>query len=175
MDFRSLVEQHAEKVRSICYRYVNNADDANDLAQEVFIQVNESLRHFRNESDVSTWIYRIAVNKSLDFLRRKKRAARLTSLLSFGAYSGTDEPAIPEADTPHQKLEEDERHRLLHRAIDGLPEPQKTALLLSKFEQYSNSEVAAIMDVSVPAVEAMVHRAKRNLRRSLEKYFRELR
>ena len=76
IDFKSLVEIHQEKVRNTCFRFVKNSEDADDVAQEVFIQVYESLDKFRNEAEISTWIFRIAVNKSLDFLRRKKRKKR---------------------------------------------------------------------------------------------------
>ena len=67
MEFESIVRQNQEKVRNICFRYVNNVDDADDIAQEVFIQVFESLSHFREEAQISTWVYRIAVNKSTRF------------------------------------------------------------------------------------------------------------
>ena len=71
--FRNLVDEFREKVRNTCYRFVKNADDADDIAQDVFIQVFESLDNFRAEAELSTWIYRIAVNKSLDFIRAKQK------------------------------------------------------------------------------------------------------
>ena len=64
-DFQSIVENLQEKVRNTCFRYVNNVDDADDIAQEVFVQVYESIDNFREEAQISTWVYRIAVNKSL--------------------------------------------------------------------------------------------------------------
>jgi RNA polymerase sigma-70 factor (ECF subfamily) len=74
VDFKLIVETNQEKVRNICFRYVNNHDDADDIAQEVFIQVYDSLSHFRNESQLSTWIYRIAVNESLDYIHKKRKS-----------------------------------------------------------------------------------------------------
>ncbi len=103
--------------------------------QDVFIQVYESLSHFREESELSTWIYRIAVNKSLDFLRmkkRKKRFAQLTTLFGFGEEK--EEIVIPAEDNPHQVLEEKERKQILDAAINKLPENQKTAITLSKYD-----------------------------------------
>ena len=88
-DFKALVERYQEKVRSTCFRFVHNGEDADDLTQEVFIQVYASLPRFREDSGLSTWIYRIAVNKALDFIRRqrrKKRFGQLTSL--FGSVEG---------------------------------------------------------------------------------------
>ncbi|GAB4376945.1 MAG: RNA polymerase sigma factor [Calditrichia bacterium] len=174
-DFRSIVETHQEKVRNTCFRFVRNREDADDLAQEVFVQVYESLSHFRAESELSTWIYRIAVNKSLDFLRkkkRKKRWAQLTSLFVAGEEQG--EIIIPARDNPHRELEDRERKQVLEAALEKLPENQRTAIVLSKYEGFSNKEIAEIMDLSLSAVEALNHRAKQNLHKQLHKYFEKL-
>ena len=172
MDFKSLVQKHQERVRTTCFRFVKNPQDADDVAQDVFIQVFESLHHFREDAEVSTWIYRIAVNKSLDFLRkqkRKKRFAQITSILGFG--SDTDYIELAADGDPLKKLEDKERRQILDRAIDALPENQKTALTLSKLQGFSTKEIAEIMNMSVSAVEALNHRARANLRKSLGRYF----
>ena len=173
IDFENLVKSLQEKVRNTCFRYVNNLEDADDIAQEVFIQVYESMGHFREESQISTWVYRIAVNKSLDFLRsknRKKRFGQLTSLFKFT--DGEEEIIeIPSFDTPDKKLEEKERKQVLDWAISKLPENQKTAIILSKYEGFSNKEITKIMDLSLSAVEALGHRAKKNLQKQLQVYF----
>jgi len=171
-DFKSIVENYQEKVRSTCFRFVNNHDDADDVAQEVFIQVYDSLSHFRNESQLSTWIYRIAVNKSLDFIRkkrRKKRFAQLTSL--FRNDDEGEEIFLPVEGNPQQDLEEKERKQILDLAIDKLPDNQKSAITLSKSEGFNNKEIAEIMNLSLSAVEALIHRAKQNLQKQLYKYF----
>ena len=172
LDFESIVKQNQEKVRNICFRYVSNVDDADDIAQEVFIQVFESLSHFREEAQISTWVYRIAVNKSLDFIRsknRKKRFAQLTSLFK----SGEDEEMIeiPSHITPEKELEDNERKKMLDWALNKLPDNQKTAIVLSKYEGFSNTEIAKMMDLSLSAVEALMHRAKKNLHKELYNYF----
>lgn len=172
MDFESIVKHNQEKVRNICFRYANNVDDADDIAQEVFIQVFESLSHFRKDAELSTWIYRIAVNKSLDFIRsknRKKRFGQLTSLFKSGEDGGMIE--IPSFKTPEIELEDKERKKLLDWAINKLPENQKTVIVLSKYEGFSNAEIAKIMDLSLSAVEALMHRAKKNLQKELYNYF----
>lgn len=172
MNFESIVKQNQEKVRNICFRYVNNVDDADDIAQEVFIQVFESISHFREEAQISTWVYRIAVNKSLDFIRsknRKKRFAQLTSIFK----SGEDEQIIeiPSHETPDKDLDDKERKEVLDFALNKLPENQKTAIVLSKYEGFSNAEISKIMDLSLSAVEALIHRAKKNLHKELYNYF----
>lgn len=171
-DFKSIVENFQEKVRNTCFRFVNNRDDADDIAQEVFIQVYDSLSHFRSESQLSTWIYRIAVNKSLDFLRkkrRKKRFAQLTSL--FKNEDGGEEIYLPTDSNPQQDLEDKERKQILDWAINQLPDNQKTAITLSKYEGFSNKEISEIMSMSLSAIEALIHRAKQNLHKGLYKYF----
>lgn len=172
-DFRDIVENLQEKVRNTCFRYVNNVDDADDIAQDVFVQVFESMGNFREESQISTWVYRIAVNKSLDFLRSKKRKKRFGQLTSLfrSTEEGEEIIEIPSYGTPEQELEDKERKEVLDWAISKLPENQKTAIILSKYEQFSNKEITEIMNMSLSAVEALIHRAKKNLEKQLKNYF----
>ena len=171
-DFKSLVDNYQEKVRNTCFRFVNNRDDADDIAQEVFIQVYDSLSHFRNESQLSTWIYRIAVNKSLDFIRKKKRKKRFAQLTSlFNNEDEGEEIYLPTEGNPQKDLEDKERKQILDWAINQLPDNQKIAITLSKYEGFSNKEIAEIMSLSLSAIEALIHRAKQNLHKELYKYF----
>ncbi len=172
LDFESIVRDHQEKVRKTCYRLVNNREDADDLAQEVFVQVHGALGRFRRDADLSTWIYRIAVNKSLDLLRREKRKKRFARIRSlFG--QGGDIEKVPDSagGDPLRRLEDLERRDVLMQAVDRLPDSQKAALTLSRYEEFSNQEIAAIMGLSLPAVEALLHRAKKTLRGELSDYF----
>ncbi len=172
-DFQSIVEKLQEKVRNTCFRYVNNVDDADDIAQEVFIQVYESMNNFREDSQISTWVYRIAVNKSLDFLRSKKRKKRFGQLTSLfrSTEEGEEIVEIPSYGTPQQELEDKERKEVLDWAISKLPDNQKTAIILSKYDGFSNKEITEIMDLSLSAVEALMHRAKKGLQKQLKNYF----
>jgi len=173
-DFEKIVESYQEKVRNTCFRYVNNSEDADDIAQEVFVKVYESLDTFREEAQLSTWIYRIAVNKSLDFLRSKNRKKRFTKLTSIFQKVNDDEEmviAIPVLENPQQVMEDNERKEVLNWAISKLPENQKTAIILSKYEGFSNKEITEIMNISLSAVESLVHRAKKNLHKQLSSYF----
>lgn len=174
LDFKFLVENTQEKVRNTCLRFVNNSEDADDIAQEVFIQVYDSLSHFRNESQLSTWIYRIAVNKSLDFLRKKKRKKRFAQLISlFGYEEDREEIDYPATGNPQNDMENKERKQILDWAVDELPDNQKTAIVLSKYEGFNNKEIADIMNLSLSAIEALIHRAKKNLHNRLYKYFKK--
>jgi len=170
--FKALVSEHQDMVLNTCYRFVMNREDAEDLAQEVFVEVYRSLDKFREESKLSTWIYRIAVTKSLDHLRRMKRKKRFSSLKRI---IGIDDPAeeLPSSssDNPEQTLAEKENLAVLQQALNALPENQKTAFLLSKQDGYSNSEIAEILQTSVSAVESLVHRAKKNLHDRLHNYY----
>lgn len=170
--FRNLVAEHQEMVINTCYRFVFNREDAEDLAQEVFIEVFRSLDGFREEAKLSTWIYRIAVTKSLDHLRRMKRIKRFSSLKRIiGVEDPAEQIAAPSADNPAEVLTGSERGRILQDAIGKLPDSQKTAFLLSKQDGYSNQEIADILKTSVSAVESLVHRAKKNLHDKLYAYY----
>lgn len=172
--FRKLIGEYQEMVINTCYRFVFNREDAEDLAQEVFVEVYRSLEQFRAESKLSTWIYRIAVTKSLDHLRRMKRIKRFGSLKRIiGINDPSSEIAAPPGDTPQETLEENERARILRNALDALPDNQKAAFLLSKQDGYSNQEIADILKTSVSAVESLVHRAKKNLHDRLYAYYKK--
>ncbi|MEI7694846.1 MAG: RNA polymerase sigma factor [Chlorobium sp.] len=162
--FRNIVAEHQELVLNTCYRFVFNREDAEDLAQEVFVEVFRSFDQFREESKLSTWIYRIAVTKSLDHLRRVKRKKRFSSLKRvLGLADAADNIAAPSMNNPAEELASSERAKVLQDALDTLPESQKIAFLLSKQDGYSNQEIADILNTSLSAVESLVHRAKKNL------------
>jgi RNA polymerase sigma-70 factor (ECF subfamily) len=171
--FSDLVAEHQDMVLNTCYRFVFNREDAEDLAQEVFLEVYRSLDGFREESKLSTWIYRIAVSKSLDHLRRLKRKKRFSSLKRI---IGIDDPAEelsgPDHDNPAEALADKERTVILQNALNALPDNQKTAFLLSKQDGYSNQEIADILQTSIPAVESLIHRAKKNLQGKLYNHYK---
>ena len=172
--FRKLVGEYQEMVINTCYRFVFNHEDAEDLAQEVFVEVYRSLEQFRAESKLSTWIYRIAVTKSLDHLRRMKRIKRFGSLKRIiGINDPASEIASTPGDTPPETLEENERARILQSALNALPDNQRAAFLLSKQDGYSNQEIADLLKTSVSAVESLVHRAKKNLHDRLYAYYKK--
>jgi RNA polymerase sigma factor (sigma-70 family) len=147
---------------------VQNKEDAEDLTQEVFIEVFHSLEKFKQESSLSTWIYRITVNKSLDFLRKKNRKKRFGFMTSlFHKETGEINFDKGHFDHPGILLEKKENARILFEAIDLLSENQKTAFILFHVEELSQKEIAAIMNLSPKAIESLIQRAKTTLREKL--------
>jgi RNA polymerase sigma-70 factor (ECF subfamily) len=167
--FAQLVERYQKMVVTTCRGFVQSYADAEDLAQDVFIELFESLPSFRNESKLSTWIYRIAVNKSLNFVRRRKREVLLGNLYFWnkdGESSAHAQTIYPEGE---QAMMNSERSRLLRMAINKLSENQRVALILSRYQELSYKEIADVMGVSVSSVESLLFRAKENLRKLLLK------
>ena len=163
--FQALVAECSHNVISTCYGLLGNAEDAEDTAQDVFIEVYKSVYRFRKESDLNTWIYRIAINKSLDLLRKRKRKKRIGDLRAlFHAKAKA-------ANTPHRRLEEAERKEILRQQIALLAKNKRIALVLSQYEKLSNRQIATIMGSSEAAVESLLHRARANLRKHLATYF----
>ncbi len=172
--FRQLFDANSRKVFNIALNLVQSIEDAEDITQDVFIEVHRSLPQFEEKSDVSTWIYRIAVNKSLDFLRSKKRKKRFAFFTTlFHSESGEPLHEVSHFEHPGAMLENKEQTKILMSAVDSLPENQKTAFVLSKIEGLPQKQIALIMRLSGKAVEALLQRAKWNLKKSLEIYFDE--
>ena len=167
--FKELVDTHKDRVYNTALGIVQNAEDAEDVAQEVFIQVFRSIHSFKGDAKLSTWLYRIATTRSLDLLRSKKSKKRFGIIQRL--FGEGDEPAfeIPDFNHPGVALEQKENAARLFRAIGQLPENQKIAFTLHKLEDLSYQEVSEVMKTTVPAVESLMHRAKLNLRKILEK------
>jgi len=168
--FRTLVEQYQDLVYNTALGIVQNQSDAEDVAQEVFIQVFRSIGSFKSEAKLSTWIYRITTTRSLDLLRAKKSKKRfglLTRLWETEEESPVEN--ISDFNHPGVSLERKEEAAQLMAAITQLPENQKVAFILHKLEGLSYLEIAEIMGNTLPAVESLMHRARLNLRKILEK------
>ena len=172
--FRKLVELNHKKVIHICLSYTGNATDAEDIAQEVFIEMYRSIKNFRNESSISTWLYRLAVNKSLDFIRQNKRLKRGSGKVSSMDKADIEKLYITNKQLASDTIEEEERKKMLYMAIDQLPDRQKEALLLSQIKELKQQEVADIMDTSISSVESLLVRGKRKLKELLIKHKEEI-
>ena len=170
--FKILVDEHQQIVLNTCFRFLNNKEDSEDLTQEVFVEVYKSLASFRGESKLSTWIYRIAVTKSLDFIRRKKRKKRFGIIKKvFNADDSFEDIIDDNNPDPEVRLEELDRIKILNEALGTLPENQRAAFTLSKYDEISYKEIAEILDTTIPSVESLIHRAKNNLKKKLRKYY----
>lgn len=166
--FHQLVIQHKDRVLNTCYRFLLNKEDAEDVSQEVFIEVFQSLRHFRGDAQLSTWIYRIAVSKCLDGLKKRKRKKRISSI---GKVLHIDNMLdwFSSDSTASTHVEEKESLREISEALDKLPDNQRIAFTLSKIEGYSNREIAEIMKTTIVSVETWIHRAKNKTAEELQR------
>ncbi|HAN17728.1 MAG: hypothetical protein A2X13_08240 [Bacteroidetes bacterium GWC2_33_15] len=172
--FRVFVEKYHVLVLNVCNNILNNYDDSMDISQEVFIKIYESIDKFRGESKISTWLYRIAVNKSLNHLRSKKRQKWFSSLdVIFGDDSKKQEKEIKD-NSPiiGEQIEANENRIALHVAINKLPDKQKTAITLNSFEELSYKEIAEVMMIPVADVGVLINRAKQNLNKHIIDYYK---
>jgi RNA polymerase sigma factor (sigma-70 family) len=165
-DLEILYRNYSTLVFNLALQYVQNVEDAEEITQDVFVTVHQKWATFRQDAAPSTWIYRIAINKSLDFLKAKKRKKRLGFLTTFWGDSPNELQAI-EFNHPGVLLEQQEEMAALFALINELPDAQKTVLILLKIEGKTQQEAAAIMDCSVKAVESLWQRAKKNLEKKI--------
>ena len=167
--FKFLVDTYQDRVYNTAIGILQNAEDAEDVAQEVFVKVYRAIQNFKGESKLSTWLYRIATTGALDVLRSRKSKKRFGLVQRL--FGGGNDPVheLPDFIHPGVTLERKENAAMLFKAISELPENQKVAFTLHKLEDLSYQEVSEVMKTSVAAVESLMHRAKQNLRKILEK------
>ncbi|PTN05598.1 RNA polymerase sigma factor [Mangrovibacterium marinum] len=172
--FRLLVEQYQRMVLHTCLGFVQDRNDAEDLAQEVFIELFRAMDKFRGESGLSTWIYRIAVNRSLNFIRDQKRRCFFQSI-STRLTGGTTVDVADQSwrSRPDHEVENNQRRANLYQAINRLPERQRVAFTLSKLEGLSYQDIAGIMGLSLSSVESLIHRAKLGLQKQLYQCYKK--
>ncbi len=171
--FKLLFDKYHIKVFNTCMGFLHNKNDAEDITQDVFIEVYKSSNKFRGDSKFSTWIYRIAVNKSLNHIRDNKRSNWLKSVETLLSGTRSKEVQTKHAlgGNPEIILENTEKAEMLHHAMDSLPKNQKIAFTLNKYEDLSYKEISEVMDISLSSVESLIHRAKMNLQRKLLNYY----
>jgi len=167
--FKEMVEDYQKMVVNTCFGMVHNIEDAEDIAQEVFIEVFRSINKFRADSKLSTWLYRMAINRSLNFIRDNKRNKWFQSFEDSVQSKNALHEKLHSKNTDHPEfeLENKQRATLLHQAIDSLSENQKVAFTLSKYEELSYQEISGVMELSVSSIESLLHRAKKNLQKKL--------
>jgi RNA polymerase sigma-70 factor (ECF subfamily) len=156
--FDEIVERHQRSVYQVCFRFTNNHEDARDLAQETFVRAWKGLASFKGQAALSTWLYRIAVNVSLN-----RVSARRPDSEALDADRFID----PSSEAPGEGLLRDERARAVRRAINELPDKQRATLILRTYHELSHQEIAAILGSSVGAVKANFFHALANLKKIL--------
>jgi len=172
--FRYLVDLYENKVYNTVIGFLRSDEYADDVAQEVFITVYQSIGSFRKESTLSTWIYRIAVTKSLEFMRKQKRKKRFGIFYSLFGEELSPKFETTSYDHPGVALENKETSEALFKALDKLPETQRTAFALHKMEGMSYEEASQVMNTTVSSIESLIHRATVNLRKYLADYYKNL-
>ena len=171
--FSALVTKYQDLVYNTALGIVQNAEDADDITQEVFVQVYLSVSSFKGESKFSTWLYRITISKALDHEKKKKRKKRFAFVQSlFGSHEEENNHPL-EFNHPGVQLEKKESAADLFKALKQLPENQRIAFTLHKVEGQSHQEIAAIMNLSVYAIESLMGRAKVNLKKLLDTYYQK--
>lgn len=167
--YRLLVEKYQQMIFQTAMGFLHNKDDADDLTQEVFVQAYQSLNRFKGKAAFSTWLYRITVNAALNKIKRSSRNPIKNRIDSIFSRDMTIEIPFMQSDqeNPESILIRREHSEWLQKILDSLPEKQRIAIVLSKYDDLSQKEIADIMDTTEGAVEALLQRAKINLRRKL--------
>lgn len=172
--FEFLVNQYQHQVIKTAFYFLGNMEDAEDLSQEIFLEIIHSMKSFKQSSSLSTWIYRITVNKSLNMIKQQQRQkiiVRLESIFRQKTENGPGKSTEPSVS--QERFEQQEKRELLHAAIHRLPENQRIAFILCKYDDQSYHQIADIMKIRLPAVESLIHRAKVNLQKHLIHHFPE--
>ena len=167
--FQILVETHQRMVVNTCLAIVHNKADAEDLAQDVFLEIFRTAENFRGDSKISTWLYRIATNRALNLIRNNKRKRFFQSIEDTftGGRNRASEISENHGDQPDRNITDQQRSDMLHQAIDRLPEKQRIAFTLNKYEELPYQQIAEVMEISLSSVESLIHRAKKNLQEQL--------
>ncbi len=158
----------ASRVYNTALNILQNKEEAEEVAQDVFMKIFQTIHTFDQSSTLKTWIYRITVNKSLDALRYKKRAKRWSVFVNF--FNDEGEPKYTTVDFVHPgiQLEQKEDADMLLGAIEQLPDRQKAVFVLHQLEDMSYKEIAATLETTVSAVDSLMSRAKKQLRERLK-------
>ncbi|APZ46826.1 RNA polymerase subunit sigma-70 [Polaribacter reichenbachii] len=167
--FSQLLDDYQQKVFSTCISFIPNKEDAEDVAQEVFLEVFKSINKFKGDSKLSTWIYRIATNKCLEFIRKKNTKKRFAFMQSImGNEMPLDKTSyFTEFNHPGILLENKEKSATIFKAINTLPDSQKVVFTLAKIDGKSYQEIVEITGKSLSSVESIMFRAKKALKEKL--------
>jgi len=170
--FTEIVHRFQGRVASLAYRYLGSAADAEDLAQEVFLRVHRARETYEPTAKFSTWVHRITVNASLNLIRRRRVRKNLNAAMPTRggdgeAHADFEDEAAPR---PPDVLEKAELADVVGAIVDALPERQRTAILLNKYQALSYEDTASAMELSLPAVKSLLTRARVKIKEALLPY-----
>jgi RNA polymerase sigma-70 factor (ECF subfamily) len=169
--FELLVNRHQTSALNLIYRFVGDRTQAKDLAQEVFIRVWQAAKTYKPEAKFTTWLYRITANLCLNELKSSRRKKWLQFLRSDSDHEAQIEEDFPDrSPSPEDVLLAKEQSHQITKALQSLPDNQRMALVLKRYDDLSYQEIAKILNCSVSAVESLIVRAKRNLQKKLAPY-----
>lgn len=167
--FSELMRRHYKGVVNYIYRFTNLRDNSEDLAQEVFLRIYRSAGQYRPEAKFSTWLYKIATNVSLTYVKKKSNSNVSLDEIDDGG----DATGNPDLDIADDIIYRKEMMNVIFEAMESLPEREKVAIMLCKYEGLSYEEVAQVLECTVGAVKAYVHRGRMKLIERLKPYLSE--
>ena len=171
--FETLVNERSGEIYGLLYRLTENAEEARDLTQETFLRAFQSIRSFRGDSDLRTWIYRIAINQARNRWRWWRRRRR-DSTVSIDSTDDNGKPALvatlkaENVQSPEQDTLAHERERILRNALKGLRRVYRETVILRDIEGFAYDEIAVALDISVGTVKSRLARGRQELRSKLE-------
>jgi RNA polymerase sigma-70 factor, ECF subfamily len=170
--FAELVERFQHRLVGVMHHLIGNADEAEDLAQEVFLRVYRNRKKYTPQAKFSTWLFTIANNLALNALRdRKRRPVLPLEVQESGPLGpGPNQSTPARDDPPTHNLQQQELADVIRRALDGLNERQRVAIVLNKFEDMNYSDIAEVMGLTTKAVKSLLSRARGKLREALQGY-----
>lgn len=171
---QQLIDTHKNRIYNTILGMVQNIEDAEELAHDVFIKALQTLESFKGDAQIGTWLYRIAINASLDHLKKKTRKKRFGFMVSINADAEEQQqPQLPHFIHPAWQLENKELGANLFKAINQLAENQKTVIILTKVEGLSYEQAAQVMQTSIAAIESLLFRARQNLKKIMVNYLKK--
>jgi RNA polymerase sigma-70 factor (ECF subfamily) len=166
--FSVIIDRYQSKVFSTVFNYTHDHEEARDLTQEIFIKLYNNLQNYKNKASFSTWLYRIAVNRCIDWTRKKR-------LHTISAFNDSSDEEIDIYDTiadsgggPEELLIKQENRAYVRKVVEDLPEIYKTAIILYYFEDFSPQEISDITDIPKRTIETRLYRGKNLLKLRLE-------
>jgi RNA polymerase sigma-70 factor (ECF subfamily) len=171
--FAELVELYHRRLVLVLQHLVNNAEEAEDLAQEVFLRVYRGRKKYRPKAKFSTWLFTIANHLALNVLRSRQRKPVVPLNLRDSGPLGprpAEQLVQDQGPAPHQRLQQEELAAVVRQALEGLNERQRIAVVLNKFEDMNYADIAEVMGLTTKAVKSLLSRARENLREALKEY-----